>query len=187
MKNLILVSLFMFAAQAHAKLESTYTSIRTNCLMHDSASMRAEPEIDFLVEECQGLGGYQVMIIGSDLRYPLSLVYNDKKIELTQIPGFHDIGSDKIEWLYERVTQKDSILKTVNYKALIHRMNYEMYNEKTLDMEQTSALIVTKLDKDKTCPVGIIKKSARMNEEARELAEKVDQLKCQDLGTVEYN
>lgn len=74
-----LLSLFVlvgaFAVEANAELLSVYTSVRdSSCVIYDAASLHKNPEIDFLDEECVGLGGYQVMISGGDLRYPLHLV-----------------------------------------------------------------------------------------------------------------
>lgn len=177
-------ALFIFLAiasiqsLAQAKLESTYTSVQTDdCATYDASDLHPNAEIDFYTGECPGLGGYQVMISGGDLRYPLHLVYGGKKITLTQFLTFHQLGSNKIEWLYERSSQGK-----VTYKALIHRMGYDSYNPETNMAESTEALIVSKLDGANTCSVAVVKKSANMNQKAREIAEKAQSMKCLDLN-----
>jgi hypothetical protein len=184
MKAFIFLVSFAAALVANAegkKLLSTFTSIKDSCVEYDSASLHKDPEIDFLTEECPGLGGYQVMIAGGDLRYPMHLVYNGKKIELTALEGFHDMGSSKIEWLFTRSSEG-----VVEYKALIHRITYDNYSEDSSKMKRLDVLTVTRLDKENTCPVAIVKQSKDMNQKARALAEKADTLKCLDLGEVEY-
>jgi hypothetical protein len=172
MNKLLLLIFCGFTLQVNAKLLSTYTSLdEKSCVIYDSASLHRNPEIDYLTQECVGFGGYQVMISGGDLRYPLSLVYHEKEIELTRFESFHDVASSKVEWLYKR-TDDGKII----YKALIHRISY-YENEKNVQV-----LIVSKLDKENTCSVGVIKQSAHMNEEARVMAEKVDSMTCLDLN-----
>jgi hypothetical protein len=167
MKSLLLIATLMLAAQAHAKLQSAYTNT-TDCVTYDSASLHKDSEIDFLTEECSGLGGYQVMIKGGDLRYPLSLVYQGQDIELTQYESFQDMASKKVEWLFERSQDGQ-----VTYKALIHRMSY---TSATKDGAQ--ALIISKLDGKNTCAVGLVKEQDKMNEKAQEIAEKAQSLPC---------
>ena len=165
---------FLLASQVHAAGSlSTYTSIGDKtCIIHDASSLHKHPEIDFLKQECAGLGGYQVFVAGGDLRYPLHLVYNGQFIRLTSIGAFHQTGSKNIEWVYTR--EKD----TVTYKALIHRINYEDDGDpKTPD---ATILIVTKLDKEKTCPVAVVRASKNMNQQARAIAAKADGMLCID-------
>lgn len=175
------VSLFVlvgsFALEANAQLLSTYTSVHdSTCVIYDAASLHKEPEIDFLTQECAGLGGYQVMISGGDLRYPLHLVYNGKEIELSRVGAFHQVGSKQIEWLFNRVDKK------AVYKALIHRINYsDPSGTKDLTM-----LIVTKLAGENTCPVAVVTASADMNKKARAIAEKADLMSCLDWDKVQY-
>ncbi len=182
MKSLLL-SLFvisgMFAAHANAELLSTYTSISDpGCVIYDAASLHKDPEIDFLTEECAGLGGYRVMISGGDLRYPLHLVYNGKEITLTNVGAFHQLGANQIEWLYERTKNPVQGQSQVTYKALIHRINYaDVAADKDLTM-----LVVTKLAQENTCPVAIVKAAADMNQKARAIAEKADSMSCLDLN-----
>ena len=167
----------VFAAQANAALLSTYTSVKdATCVIYDAAALHPKPEIDFLTQECAGLGGYQVMVEGGDLRYPMHLVYNGLKITLSNVGAFHQLGSDKIEWLYARANGQ------VNYKALIHRINYaDPSGAKDLTM-----LIVTKLAGEKTCPVAIVTASADMNQKARAIAEKTDSMSCLDWDNIRY-
>jgi hypothetical protein len=181
LRNLLFV-VVLFSLQAKAALEVTQTSLdRKSCIIYDEAAMHATPEIDFLTQECPGLGGYQVMISGADARYPLSLVYNGKQIQLTRIQSFHDVVSNKVDWLFARTKDGEVI-----YKALIHQM---LLN--TDDHKMIQARIVTKLDKEKTCSVGLVKqakgmKIAELNALARKMAEEVDSLKCMDLAHVNY-
>ena len=84
MKSLIsvivgLASLLSFS-HAEARVYSIYSSLEEDsCIVYDAASLHKNPEIDFLVSECPGYGGYQLMVSGGDLRYPLSLIYQGKK------------------------------------------------------------------------------------------------------------
>ncbi len=179
MKKIFLLLALAFSTQAKAELLSAYTSlVDQSCVVYDSADLHKDPEIDFLTQECSGLGGYQVMITGGDLRYPLSLVYNGTEITLTRIYSFHQVASSKIEWLYERSTDG-----RVQYKALIHRIGYDAGTNSAKD---TEILIVTKLDKEKTCPVAVISPSKNMNAQARAKAEQVDSLKCLDPDTTSF-
>lgn len=167
--------LSVFSLQAYAKLHSVYTSVEEKaCAIYESSAGQKHPEIDFLEMECPGLGGYQVMVSGGDLRYPLSLIYRGKEIDLSRFRSFHEANSGKVEWLFERSKEGK-----VNYKALIHRINYDASN-----YEGASMLVVTKLDNEKTCPVAVVKSSSRMNDQARAIAEKVDTMKCIDVDSI---
>lgn len=164
------------------KLHSHYTSILPkDCVIYSSSELEAEPEIDHLNSECTGLGGYQIFVSGGDLRYPLSLVYNNKEIKLTNYMGFHEVGAEKIEWLFDRTTDGK-----VTYKALIHRMNFAQVEGK-----DKSVLIVSKLNKEKSCAVAVVKASKAepsndMNVKARLIAEKAQSMSCLKSTTTNF-
>lgn len=173
------IAVVLIGGEAQAAYLSVYSSLEErDCVVADAASLHEDPEIDFLVSECPGFGGYQLRVSGSDLRYPLSLIYNTKEIELTRIHSFHSATSPKVEWLFERIKEEP----LVRYKALIHRVHLEQDQNKNGEV-----LIVTKLNKEDSCPVAVVKASKTMNEEARAIAESVDGRPCLDLDQVSYN
>lgn len=170
-----LLSLFVllgsFALEAKAELFSTTTKLADEaCVIYDGSVLQKEPEIDFLTQECPGLGGYQVMISGGDLRYPMSLVFGGKEIKLTNLGGFHQAYGE-VTWLYTRVGGQ------VIYKSLIHRVDYNDPDKE----EALRMLVITKLDKENTCAVATVQEAPDMEEQARALAEKADSLSCLDL------
>lgn len=168
-----IISAVLIHEGAQAGAHSVYSSLEEgSCVIADAASLHKDPEIDFLVSECPGFGGYQLKVAGGDLRYPLSLVFHGKEIELTRIHSFHSVASPRVEWVFERISEEP----LVRYKALIHRIRLEQDNNKDGDI-----LIVTKLNKEDSCPVAVIKASQSMNEEARSIAENIDGRPCLDL------
>lgn len=171
MKSLLLISSLILPSilMAEARFHSILTSVEPqSCVTLESSEFEAEPEIDYLVQECPGLGGYQVFIRGGDLRYPLHLRYQGQEIELTHLFSFHEVGAKVIEWVYTRGPEG-----TVRYEALIHRLSFDNH-----EGHDDSVLVVTKLDGARSCPVALIRSSKTMNMEARGLAEKAADLKC---------
>lgn len=183
MKKTILISFSMlfFSSMVHAKLLSAYTSVDSkDCVTYQESDDSSE--IDFYTGECAGLGGYQVIVSGGDIRYDLSLKKDGQEIKLSNYSGFHDLGSDKIEWLYERSTEN-----AVIYKALIHKLSINIYDESTGEQKDEEVLLVSKLNGTNSCTVAEVKKSPRMNELAREIAEKAENMSCLDLGHLVLN
>lgn len=171
--KLILSSLVLFVAsiQANAELLSTTTKLADEaCVVYDGSVLQKQPEIDFLTEECPGLGGYQVMISGGDLRYPMSLIYGGKEIKLTNLGSFHQAYGE-VTWLFTRVGGQ------VIYKSLIHRVDYNEPDK----VDALHMLVITKLDKENTCAVATVQEAPDMEEQARALAEKAESLSCLDL------
>jgi hypothetical protein len=155
-------------AQA-AKMTSTYTSIeQKDCKVISSSELETEPEIDHLDMECPGAGGYQVAVSGGDIRYPLFLISNNLRIQLTNYYSFHQVASNKIEWRGIKSTNGK-----VNYKTLIYRMGVADQNG-----VDHSELLVVKLAGLNSCIVGKVLESKNMNEKARKIADVADQLKC---------
>ena len=70
------------------------------------AKWRAELEgvIDFVADDCGGVGDYRVHIIGIDLRYGVALAYQGHEIGgLVREPGFHNpygpgVDDDSLVW-----------------------------------------------------------------------------------------
>src|SRR4051812_25370259 len=84
-------------AATETKWDSVYTDVKKDCLTVSSSNDKAP--IDFFASECKAYGGYQLRIAGGDLRYGPELSFGGAQLDL-QTPGaFHDMASDKIEWV----------------------------------------------------------------------------------------
>ncbi len=176
------VIVLTFANSANAEALSAYTgvNIAKDCVIASSSELEKEPEIDHLDAECPALGGYRIFVSGGDIRYGITLGFGKAKIDLDKTGAFHDLGSEKIEWVYERVpTKVDGFDKTeLNYLALIHRIDFQTYDQKTETEKQTTKLIVTKLAGEKSCIVAEIAAADDMNAKAKAIATKAQTLEC---------
>ncbi|MBC7743274.1 MAG: hypothetical protein H7061_13840 [Bdellovibrionaceae bacterium] len=168
--KLLFISILAIGSFAQADFLSAYTSVADkDCVLISGSALEKNPEIDYATVECPGLGGYQVMISGSDLRYPLQLTYQGKEITLSQMLSFHEVASDKIEWLYSR---QDHV---ITYHALIHRLSVQV------DEKSTEVLVVSKLKGADSCTVALVKGNSA-NQRARVIAEKASQMPCLNLN-----
>jgi hypothetical protein len=189
MKNIFALTVITFSVyvnSANAEALSSYTGVNVekDCVVAASSETQKDAEIDFLEAECPGLGGYRVYLEGGDLRYGLKLGFGNKKIDIDKTSAFHDMGSEKIEWVYERtvkdVKEEDFIISKhgIKYLALIYRINYSKYDEKTEKETNTTKLIVTKLNGEKSCVVAEVEASDDMNAKAKAIAAKSASLEC---------
>jgi hypothetical protein len=131
-----------------------YTSVAAN-------ESNDKAEIDFSEAECASYGGYRLRIGGGDLRYHPDLQFGDAPIELSLPGSFHDMGGEKVEWLYSATRAEDGS-GALTWRALIFRLNVD-------DAEtgkSRSVLYVVRLNGAQTCLIG----SAATNEAARDLA-----------------
>ena len=178
--------LFLMSLSVPAEPLSTYTSVEPkDCVTIDSAEHYQEPEIDFYQAECPSFGPYRLLVTGGDIRYSIRLRYADIIFPLMELSSFHDLGSKRVEWRYER-EKTDANNYRINYKALIYRLNY------STEAGDKQALIVTRLNHEKSCVIGVIEQSDDMNKRARDLAdssetqclakEKLHQLPSQNNG-----
>lgn len=169
MNKYLLIAFSLVATQAWAN-DSTYTNVDVDsCTTIETSEGNPDAEIDYYTGICRGVDSYQVKISGGDLRYGLSLIYKGQEIEdLTKISSFHDMGSTKIEWRYEKNSRGQKI-----YKALIFRIRaYE--NDTNVDY-----LHVVKLNGSDSCTVAVLTGLENMNEAARKIADSIDNYSCQ--------
>lgn len=146
------------AFAANSQWLSTYTNISTDCVVVSKSNQHAE--IDFEESECKSFGGYRLSIAGGDLRYGPKLQYGPKEIDLGGPHPFHDPGSQNIEWVYSRTSQKDGAGK-IQWRGLIFRLSLQ-------DGEtgkSRSELFAVRLDGSNSCLIG----STTDNVKARQL------------------
>ena len=156
--------------------ESVYSSIKdTDCVIYDSSELHEEPEIDFLTAECPAFGGYRVMISGGDIRYNLGLSYNGTKINTLQPEGFHNTGSNVIEWRFNRVQRLGYF--EAKYTALIYRLSVSEYNETANENQDVTKLVVVRLSGEQSCIIGVFTNESNDNNLARKIADNPD-AKC---------
>lgn len=176
MRTLSLLSLCFIgatlAAAADLKPASEFTTTNPKKvkILEDSA-LEKEPEIDHFKHLCPGLGGYQVIHEGGDLRSWINLTFKGQTTDLmndtlTACPGqFPAKANDVVQWRGYR--RGDSF---VPY-AIIYRMTSSADDEKQTPIE---TLIVIKLDGAKSRVVGHVS-SKEGNEKAEALADRLCQ------------
>lgn len=154
---LVLATVFGFQF-AQAEIGSVYTNVKADCL--DVSVPTDKAEIDFYDASCKSYGGFDLRISGGDIRYSPRLSFGATEINLINPYSFHDLGSDKIEWVYS-LTRDEQGAGTLVWKGLIYRLNVQ--NNET--MKDESLLYVVRLDGENSCSIG----TAKTNEEARNL------------------
>lgn len=174
MKILTLLALFavgsgvVFAADPKPESEFTTTDPKKVKILEDS-SREKDPEIDHFKHLCPGLGGYQVIHEGGDLRSWVNLKYDGQTTDLmgetlTDCPGqFPAKANNVVQWRGYR--RGDTF---VPY-AIIYRMMSSADDEKQTRLE---TLIVIKLDGGKSRVVGHVAAKAG-NEKAEAMADKL--------------
>jgi ribosomal protein S6E (S10) len=144
-------------------VQSVYTDLSKNCRTLE----RDEESAGYLLQQCEGVGGYKLLVNSGDDRQGISVVKPDgSKHELLfwQIGGggFSSVG-EKAEWRVKKVRGK---LVPV---ALIVRFN--LSTDPSDSSKITSYLTVTKITPQQVCRVGEIKPGPNANEEARRAAD----------------
>ncbi|HWB58390.1 MAG TPA: hypothetical protein VG733_02820 [Chthoniobacteraceae bacterium] len=130
------------AADTMPVSEFTTTSIKKAKVLEDS-SREKNPEIDHFKYLCPGLGGYEVLFEGADLRTWINLMINGRTIDLqsatqASCPGtFPAKANDAIEW--RGVRKGDAF---VPY-AIIYRMESSANDDKQTRIE---TFVIIKLD-----------------------------------------
>jgi len=156
------------AAEPKPDSEFTTTDPKKVKILEDS-SREKDPEIDHFRHLCPGLGGYQVIHEGGDLRSWINLIYDGQKTDLmndtlTACPGqFPAKANDVVQW---RGFRRDGSF--VPY-AIIYRMMSSADDEKQTRLE---TLVIIKLDKEKSSVVGHVA-AKEGNEKAEMLADKL--------------
>lgn len=132
-----------------------------------------ESSDDGYVGLCKGVGGYNLILLESDLRQTIDVIApNKKETELkfwsNVSSGFSSIG-EKVEW---RMKGKTPIAFIVRFKA----------SENAEDSTKiTSYLVVVKLAKSTACITDIVKPSKTQNLEAQKLADAVATKSCKNF------
>lgn len=160
--------LLVSAADPKPDSEFTTTDPKKVKILEDS-SREKDPEIDHFKHLCPGLGGYQVIHEGGDLRSWINLIYDGRKTDLmnatlTACPGqFPAKANNVVQW---RGFRKGD---TFAPYAIIYRMMSSADDEKQTRLE---TFVIIRLDKDKSAVVAHL--SAREgNEKAELLADKL--------------
>jgi hypothetical protein len=81
---------------------------------------------------------------------------------------FHDAG-ELAEWRYVRGAVSPNVNELV-YTSLIYRLNYSDYASNG-DIVNKSKMVVVRLNKEKSCVIGILDNESQMNEKARVMAD----------------
>jgi len=148
--------------------EFTTTAAKKVKILEDS-SLEKNPEIDHFRHLCPGLGGYQVIHEGGDLRSWLNLKINGKTTDLmtatlTGIPGqFPAKANDVVQW---RGFRKGDIFIPF---AIIYRVRSSTADEK---QQPIDTFVIIKLDKENSKVVAH-QPGKDGNEKAEQLADKL--------------
>lgn len=163
-----LVAMPAFADEPKPASEFTTTDPKKVKIIEDS-SREKESEIDHFRHLCPGLGGYQVIHEGGDIRSWVNLVFKGGKTDLMQAtlsacPGqFPSKSNDVVQW---RGFRKGDGFKPY---AIIYRMTSSKDDEKQTPVD---TFIIIKLDQEKSAVVGSLP-AAQGNEKAEALADKL--------------
>lgn len=165
---LLLGSAMLRAAEPKPDSEFTTTDPKKVKILEDS-SREKDPEIDHFRHLCPGLGGYQVIHEGGDLRSWINLIYDGGKTDLmndtlSACPGqFPAKANDVVQW---RGFRKGGSFMPY---AIIYRMMSSADDAKQTRLE---TLVIIKLDGQKSRVVGHVD-SKEGNEKAEILADKL--------------
>ncbi len=161
---------FVTASAAELKPASEFTTTAPNKVkIIEDSSLEKNPEIDHFKHLCPGLGGYQVIHEGGDLRSWINLTFNGKTTDLMQAtlaacPGhFPAKANDVVQW---RGFRKGDGFSPY---AIIFRMISSSDDDKQTPIE---TLVVIKLAKEKSRVVGQVS-GKDGNEKAEALADKL--------------
>jgi hypothetical protein len=163
MKAFLFGALLLAGAPVHAEpltWGSVFTSVAAKECVEISKS-NSNAEIDMSEAECVSYGGYRLRIGGGDLRYHPDLQFGGAPIELSLPGSFHDMGGEKVEWLYSATRAGDGS-GALDWRALIFRLNVD----DTDTGKSRSVLYVVRLNGAQSCLIG----SASSNDAARALA-----------------
>lgn len=163
--NIIIISIIgiltLLSVPCYAQSGSVYTSLQPkDCETMDSPFYQAK---------CPAKAGYDLQVYAGDLRSGIELIYNNKKIDYVPDNNLpYELGK-VAEWRYKKINNKRK------YYALIYRLSVAQLNPKgdgfLAQSKDKQRLIVIRLDKEKSCLLGIIKQSKNMNQKARNLAD----------------
>lgn len=163
MKNLTLALACLFSATAFAgekaEWKSLYTDVKKDCVTF--ASSNDNSEIDFFSSDCKSFGGYRLQITGGDIRYAPQLSFNGENIDMGTPLSFHDLGSDKVEWIARIAATDTEGLGEIEWKGFVYRLSVA----KEGGEGSISRLFAVRLDGASSCFLG----NPASNEAARAL------------------
>ena len=146
---------------AMTKAKSDYTSID----YRDKKCRLIEKTEHAVVRSCPAFAGYQIERTDWDWAQ-LSVLYGKNNYAVSYLG--HDLGS-KAEWRYRQINNKKV------YHGLIFRvLNLPMDTDTGIFMNNVpkiERLVVVRLNKEKSCILGVLPTSNDMNEKARALAD----------------
>jgi hypothetical protein len=170
----LLLSLCVSGTAVHAQQapvsEFTTTDPKKVKILEDS-TLEKNPGIDHFRHLCPGLGGYQVIHEGSDLRSWINLKINGKATDLrsatlTRIPGqFPSKANDVVQW---RGFRRGGTFQPF---AIIYRMRSSTDEEKPKPID---TFVIIKLDKENPKVVAHVP-GKDGNEKAEQVADKLCQ------------
>lgn len=158
----------LLAQQPVSEFTTTDPAKKDKVKILEDSSLEKDPEIDHFKHLCPGLGGYQVLHEGGDLRSWVNLKFGDKVSDLraatlAACPGhFPSKANDVVQW---RGVRKDG--KFVPYAVIYRMISDDEENKKTYE-----TLVVIKLDKERSRVVGKAE-GKDANEKAEQLADKL--------------
>lgn len=138
--------------------KSIDTDLEKDCVVI-SASTEQAP-IDFYESECKSFGGYQLFISGGDIRYAPVLKYLAHPIKIQHPYSFHDLATNKIEWIYQVKLNEEGMGK-LQWKGLV----YSLSVADPESGENHLQVYAVRLDGHRSCLAGI----TNTQEKAREL------------------
>jgi hypothetical protein len=144
---LLLTLLVTFNVYSAPVWKSAFTDLKNDCVAISSATDKAP--IDFYRAECKSFAGFILFIDGGDLRYGPELHFKDSLIDLQRPPQFHDMGTEKIEWLYT-IDLDDEGSGIIVWRGMIFQLsiaNEDGVTEKIVNYS-------VRLDGDKSCLIG---------------------------------
>ena len=155
--------------RAQAPVSEFTTTDQKKVKILEDSSREKNPEIDHFRHLCPGLGGYQVIHEGRDLRSWINLRINGKTTDLmsatlANIPGqFPSKANDVVQW---RGLRKDGNFQPY---AIIYRMrsSTDDPNPKSID-----TFVIVKLDKENSKVVAHVP-GKDGNEKAEQTADKL--------------
>ena len=148
---------------ATANNSSEYTSLREE----DCPTINIDENI--YQANCPSKDNYLLHAVGRDLRFGVDLTYNKRNISYQPMPPFH--FGETAEWRYEKTDNSKKYHSLIYriYTAQIDPLDGDaFYLSRKQDKQQ---LVVIRLNKEKSCLLGVIERSKNMNTVARKLAD----------------
>ena len=174
--NLLLIMAFIMAlavtTASGQAIQSIYTDLNKNCKTLE----RDDEAAGYILEQCQGVAGYKILVANGDDRANIEIVKPDGSkhdLNFGQIggAGFSSVGA-KAEWRVKR--EKGKIVPI----AIIIR--FDLVTDASNPGKTTSYLVVSKITPQKICRIVQVEPGPKANEEARRVADSSAGTPCID-------